>query len=327
MVRGLAAAFSAAAALAVLAAMAVGWFVWSFAQPGPLPEDTVVEIPRGAGVRAIAERLFDQGVIDDPRLFRWGVRVYGRDRDLRAGEYEFPAGVSAKNAMQIVASGDTIAYFVTIAEGLTSVEIVAQLRNDDRLTGEIVETPAEGTLLPETYRIHRGDDRAELIDRLAQAMSEALDELWPLRVPDLPLSSPQEAVALASIVERETGMADERRLVAGVFVNRLRLGMRLEADPTVIYALTEGQAPLGRDLRRGDLDVESPYNTYRVAGLPPGPIANPGRASLAAVLDPEETDYIFFVADGTGGHAFASTLAEHNRNVAAWRRIRREQSQ
>ena len=227
--------------------------------------------------------------------------------------------------MRIIASGRSIAYPITVAEGLTSAEVVTLLQEDARLTGDIAGTPPEGTLLPETYRVHRGDDRQALLDRMQQSMRETMDELWPGRAADLPYETREQALVLASIIEKETAVPEERGVVAGVFVNRLRRGMRLETDPTVIYALTEGRGPLGRRLLRADLDVDSPYNTYRVAGLPPGPIANPGRASIAAALNPEETDYLYFVADGSGGHAFARTLREHNRNVAAWRRSRRSQ--
>ena len=325
MVRTLAGIFAGLFALFVLLAAAVGWFFWRIERPGPLTEDAVVTIPRGAGVATIADLLHDAGVVGSDLDFRIAVRVRGLDRDLRAGEYLFPAGISTAAAMQIIASGRGLAYAVTVAEGLTSAEVARLLQEESRLTGEIADTPSEGSLLPETYQFQRGDDRQVLVDRMQQAMRDTLEDLWPDRAADLPFDTPEEAVILASIIEKETGVPEERELIAGVFVNRLRRGMRLETDPTVIYALTGGEGPLGRALRRSDLDVDSPYNTYRIAGLPPGPIANPGRASIAAALNPATTDYIFFVADGTGGHAFARTLREHNRNVAAWRRVQRSQ--
>ena len=325
MVRALAGVFAGLFGLCVLLAAAIGWFLWHIDQPGPLREDAIVLIPRGAGVAAIADQLQEVGVVDDRLGFRVAVRAHGLDRTLRAGEYLFPAGVSIADAMRIIASGRSIAYPITVAEGLTSAEVVTLLQEDARLTGDIAGTPPEGTLLPETYRVHRGDDRQALLDRMQQSMRETMDELWPGRAADLPYETREQALVLASIIEKETAVPEERGLVAGVFVNRLRRGMRLETDPTVIYALTEGRGPLGRRLLRADLDVDSPYNTYRVAGLPPGPIANPGRASIAAALNPAETDYLYFVADGSGGHAFARTLREHNRNVAAWRRSRRSQ--
>jgi len=227
-----------------------------------------------------------------------------------------------QQALRIVVSGQTVTRTLTIPEGLTSREIVARLRQAPGLTGEIAEVPDEGDLLPETYHYERGDSRSELMARMREAMDRTLDALWPERAEDLPFDSRLEAVTLASIVEKETAVPDERALVAGVFVNRLARGMRLQSDPTVRYALTEGEAELGRPLTRADWRIDHPYNTYQNAGLPPGPIANPGRDALEAALNPADTDYLYFVADGSGGHAFAKTLREHNRNVAEWRKVR-----
>ena len=217
-------------------------------------------------------------------------------------------------------------YRVTVSEGVTSWQVIDALARAEFLAGEAPEVPAEGTLAPDSYEVAEGADRAELVQRMIEAQQERLAAAWAGRDPDLPFDTPEEALTLASIVEKETGVAAERGQVASVFVNRLRDGMRLQTDPTVIYGITNGEGILGRGLRQSELERETPYNTYRIDGLPPGPIANPGEASLRAALNPDETDYLFFVADGTGGHAFARTLDEHNRNVAEWRRIEAEQA-
>jgi UPF0755 protein len=307
---------------AVGAGLLYSWGHQRFTGPGPLDERTVVLIERGSGLEAIARQLTQEGVIRSPLLFRVGARVTGQATRLKAGEYEFPAKVSPQQALQIVVSGRTVARSLTIPEGLTSHEVVARIREAPALAGEIAEVPDEGTLLPETYHYQRGDSREELLQRMRDSMNRTLAELWPERAQDLPYDSKQAAVTLASIVEKETAVPDERALVAGVFVNRLERGMRLQSDPTVRFALTEGEEDLGRALTRADWRVDHPYNTYRISGLPPGPIANPGRAALEAALNPADTEYLYFVADGTGGHAFAKTLREHNRNVADWRRVR-----
>jgi UPF0755 protein len=304
------------------------WAHQKFHAPGPAAAATVVLIDRGLGVRAIADRLAAAEVIDEPLVFAAGVRVYGEGRPLRAGEYEFAAHLSMRDVMEKMIAGDTLVHRLTIPEGRTSTEIVALVAAADALEGPVPESiPTDGTLLPETYFYSRGDTRAQLLERMGKAMRTALDELWAGRAEDLPLQTPEEAVILASIVEKETGVASERPRVASVFYNRLALGMPLQSDPTVIYALTGGDGPLDRALTRADLQVASPFNTYQNAGLPPGPIANPGRASLQAVLNPVSTKYLYFVADGSGGHAFAETLEEHNRNVAAWRRLQQQQTQ
>lgn len=307
---------------AVGAGLLYSWGHQRFTGPGPLDERTVVLIERGSGVEAIARQLTQEGVIRSPLLFRVGARVTGQAKRLKAGEFEFPAEVSPERALQIIVSGRTVARTLTIPEGLTSREVVARIREAPALTGQIAEVPDEGTLLPETYHYERGDSRADLLQRMQASMDRTLAELWPQRAQDLPYDTKQAAVTLASIVEKETAVPDERALVAGVFVNRLERGMRLQSDPTVRYALTEGEEDLGRPLTRADWRVEHPYNTYRISGLPPGPIANPGRAALEAALNPADTEYLYFVADGSGGHAFAKTLREHNRNVAEWRKVR-----
>jgi UPF0755 protein len=291
-----------------------------FAAPGPARETKIVMLPKGASLGYIAELLAYEGVIRSPLMFRLAVRLEGRARDLMAGEYEIPARASPRDVLALLVEGRTLVHRLTVPEGLTSAEIVALVRASDVLGGEVGPVPPEGSLLPETYHLSRGDGRTALIQRMKDDMAAALAELWAARDAGLPLASKDEAVILASIVEKETGVPAERPLIAGVFFNRLARGMPLQSDPTVVYALTQGTGPLGRALTRADLKIESPYNTYRVAGLPPGPIANPGRAALRAVFKPAVTDALYFVADGTGGHAFAATLEEHNRNVAKWRK-------
>ena len=309
---------------AVIAGFAGVWAWSEFTRPGPLAADTTVVIPRGSGMETISHRLYDAGVIADPRLLALGAKVTGQARRLKAGEFAFPAAVSPQGALDILESGVTVVRRVTVAEGLSSQQVVAVLEAADGLEGEIDEVPLEGTLLPETYHFAYGDDRADILARMRSEMDQTVKTLWESRAPDLPIASPQEAVVLASIVEKETGVAAERPLVASVFVNRLNKGMRLQSDPTVAYGIAGG-AGLNRPLSRADLKGETAYNTYVIEGLPPGPIANPGAAALAAVLQPAQTEYLYFVADGTGGHAFAKTLAEHNRNVRAWRQHQRKQ--
>jgi UPF0755 protein len=314
-------------ALVVLAVLALGGGWWLLERyldaPGPLAEEQVIDFPRGSGLARIATRLEAAGVIEDARLFRVATRVVGRDRRLRAGEFRIPARVSPRGVLDILESGQIVLHALTIPEGLSTVEALTVVERHPVLVGDMPEPlPGEGELLPETYMFARGTTRAEIIERMRGDMARLLAELWANRQEGLPLSSPEEALILASVIEKETAVPEEYRLVAGVFVNRLRRGMLLQTDPTVIYAVTRGAGPLGRQLLRRDLEIDDPYNTYRYAGLPPGPIANPGRGALEAALDPADTDYLYFVADGTGGHAFARTLDEHNRNAARWRRIR-----
>ena len=310
-------------AVAIVGVGAVySWAVSEFEAAGPLDARKVVLIERGAGLPAIARQLADAGVIENPLIFRFGARVNDQATRLKAGEFAFPASVSPRGALEIIVSGRTVARTLTVPEGLTSLEIVSLVRSAEAMTGEVDAVPPQGSLLPETYHYRHGDSRAELVQRMKRSMTETLDELWPGRADDLPYDTREAAVTLASIVEAETAVPDERALVAGVFVNRLERGMRLQSDPTVRYALTEGERELERPLTRQDWKVDHPYNTYQNAGLPPGPINNPGREALAAALNPADTDYLYFVADGSGGHAFAKTLREHNRNVAEWRKVR-----
>ncbi len=298
--------------------------------PGPLAAPALVTVEKGQGVSAITRQLAEKNIIANPLLFRIAARLTEKHTALKAGEYSFPAGVSLKTVLEMLESGAVYQRQFTVPEGLTSWQVVQLLNGNDALEGTIKEIPAEGSLLPETYNFVYGASRQEKIAQMQAAMTRTLDELWEKKGDNAPLLSRAEVVILASIVEKETAVPEERRRVAGVFVNRLKKGMKLQTDPTVIYALTEGRiqdngkGPLGRRLLIKDLQAESPYNTYKYPGLPPGPIANPGRASLAAVLNPEKHDYLYFVASGDGGHAFAKTLAEHNANVAKWRKIRRE---
>jgi len=315
-------------ALALIAGvMAWGGWTWlntQFEAAGPGGAEETVQLPRGSGLIAISNQLEREGLISDARIFRLMVTVDGGDRDLKAGEFAIPEGASMARIYEILRDGDTIQYPVTVAEGLTSAMIVRILDASPVLTGEIAAVPAEGSLLPETYMVDRGTSRQAVLDRMASAQSSLLDELWPQRADDLPYETPQEAITIASIVEKETGVGAERPLVAAVFVNRLRRGMMLQSDPTIIYGISQGE-PLGRGIFRSELDNDAnPYNTYHFTGLTPTPIANPGEAAIRAVLDPPDSGYLFFVADGTGGHAFSETYAEHNRNVANWRRIERQ---
>lgn len=310
---------------AVVALAIAAWVIDSYQEPGPLEHQAAVVIPKGASLTDIANQLADAGVVDDPLVMRIGALLEGAGAALQAGEYAFPKHVSMQDAVAILRSGRTAARRVTIPEGLTVRQIASVLGETEGLDGRLDALPPEGSLLPETYHISLGDKRSDLVARMTESMEQALTEMWASRSPNLPLASPREALILASIVEKESAMPEERPRIAGVFINRLRKAMPLQADPTVVYAVSKGTGRLNRPLTRVDLQVESPYNTYLNNGLPPGPISNPGRASLAAVLTPLETDELYFVADGTGGHAFSRTLEEHNRNVAKWRQFLRQQ--
>ena len=303
------------------------WFDQQARDPGPLQSETTIVIPRGSGVGAIADQLADAGVINDPLLMVLRVRWRGEGRQLKAGEYVFVPALSLDDVISHLSEGRTVVHKISVPEGLTTAAVLDLVAAADGLTGEIETWPDEGTLLPETYHFQLGDSRATVVERMTAAMTGTLEELWQGRDPAIPLASPAEAVILASIVEKETGVPEERAHIAGVFYNRLARGMPLQSDPTVIFALTEGKDDLGRALTRADWEYDHPYNTYRNAGLPPGPIANPGFDAIYAVLHPLETDNLYFVADGTGGHAFARTLDEHNDNVAAYREWLRSQEE
>jgi len=292
-----------------------------FEAPGPLAEDKMVNIPRGLGIRDIADLLQREGVIDQPYVFMGGVIALKARGELKYGEYQFTKNSSVADVVDTITEGKVIQHAVTVPEGLTSEQIVARLLENDGLAGQIKEIPREGTLLPETYRFTRGMTREQIIQRMQQAHRRVLQEVWERRMQDLPVKTPEQLVTLASIVEKETGRPDERTRVAAVFVNRLKSRMRLQSDPTIIYGLTGGKGSLGRPILRSEIEQPTPYNTYVVDGLPPGPIANPGRASLEAAANPARTKELYFVADGTGGHVFSENYTEHQKNVARLRGI------
>jgi UPF0755 protein len=292
-----------------------------FEAPGPLAEDKMVNIPRGLGIRDIADLLQREGVIDQPYVFMGGVIALKARGELKYGEYQFTKNSSVADVVDTITEGKVIQHAVTVPEGLTSEQIVARLLENDGLAGQIKEIPREGTLLPETYRFTRGMTREQIIQRMQQAHRRVLQEVWERRMQDLPVKTPEQLVTLASIVEKETGRPDERTRVAAVFVNRLKSRMRLQSDPTIIYGLTGGKGSLGRPILKSEIEQPTPYNTYVVDGLPPGPIANPGRASLEAAANPARTKELYFVADGTGGHVFSENYTEHQKNVARLRGI------
>ena len=314
--------------LAVVAAAAIGgaylWFEKSIFKDGPLQEPARVLIERGSGLSTVARQLESAGVVEQARMFQAYVMMEGKETALQAGEYQFPAGDSMEEVLDRLVRGETMRHQIVFPEGLTSHTILAALAEAADLSGDVPAEVPEGSLLPAAYDFTYGESRTAIIKRMQKAMDDAVAEAWESRADGLPLKSPEEMVTLASIVEKETGLSGERAKVAGVFINRLNKGMKLQSDPTTIYAVTRGKGPLGRGLRKSELRKKDPYNTYHIAGLPPGPIANPGREALMAVAQPEETDALYFVADGTGGHAFARTLAEHNRNVREWRKIEKQ---
>lgn len=312
-------AFSLVLALG-LAVLAVG--VSAIRSPGPSTADTLVVLPRGSGLNTIAAVLHRERVVAHPQMFALYVRLTGDADALRAGEYRFPAGITAAEVASQLVDGRTHKRRLTVPEGFTTERVLSLVAEAPALAGEVPRTIAQGALLPETYQYEWGDTRAGLLARMQAAQSQLLASLWAARAPGLPLQTVEQAVILASIVERETGVASERARVAGVFHNRLRRGMRLQSDPTVEYGLKLRGRPDGVALTRDDLEADHPYNTYRINGLPPGPIANPGRAALEAVLHPADTNELYFVADGNGGHAFAATIDEHNRNVVRYRATR-----
>jgi UPF0755 protein len=316
--------------LALVLAVAAGVYAWGYSQfnqPGPLSVKKTVIIPRGAGVDRIAHLLKQSGIIKSPVVFVVGVRLQRIGKGLQAGEFSFVPKMSPRDVAAHLRNGKTVLRRITIPEGLSISEILTHIRRADGFRGDVMQAmaTAEGALLPETYYFSYGDNRKSIIRRMLKDMKSTLNRLWAVRAPGLPLSTSQDALILASIVEKETAVGHERAKIAGVFINRLRKGMPLQSDPTVLYALTKGTRDLGRALTRTDLAFDSPFNTYRRKGLPPGPICNPGKAAIEAVLHPAQTDALYFVANGKGGHAFARTLKEHNRNVARWRKWQREQ--
>jgi UPF0755 protein len=307
----------------VALAVGVGFYVGKqrFEAPGPLAQDKVVNIPRGLGIRDISDLLVREGVIDQPWVFIGGVLVLKARGDLKHGEYQFSKNASLADVVDTIVENKVVQHVLTIAEGLTSEQIVARLLETDALSGQIKEIPREGTLLPETYKFTRGMAREQLIQRMSQAHRHLLQEVWEHRMPDLPVKTPEQLVTLASIVEKETGKPEERSRVAAVFVNRLKNRMRLQSDPTIIYGLTGGKGTLGRPILKSEIEQPTPYNTYVIDGLPPGPIANPGRASLEAAANPARTKDLYFVADGNGGHVFSESYEQHQKNVARLRAI------
>jgi UPF0755 protein len=300
------------------------WGAERLHEPGRLSADKVVYIAPGTDFPDIVAQLESDGVIDNPLVFNLAVMIEGHRSKIKAGEYLFKQNASMHDVIDMLVSGRQVLHKVTIPEGLTSEQIVESLRKNDALLGDIREMPKEGSLLPETYSVPRGMARAELIRRMQQDEKKLVEQIWAHRTSGLLLRSPYELVTLASIVEKETGKADERPHVAAVFLNRLQKRMRLQSDPTIVYGIVGGKGTLGRPILRADVDRPTPYNTYAIDGLPPGPIANPGRAALEAVANPSHTADLYFVADGTGGHVFAATLEQHARNVQHWRQIEKE---
>lgn len=308
------------------AAFGVGWW-WeaqNFVAPGPAPAATMVVVEPGTSLTGVSQKLESAGAIENRWLFRLGALRRHEAAALKAGEYAIPAHASMAEIVDMIVHHRVLQHRITIAEGLTSDMVVGVLRADPALTGD-VSTPPEGSLLPETYLYERGTTRADILDRMRRAQAALLGQLWPARKADLPFENERQAVVLASIVEKETAIPSERPRIAAVFLNRLRLHMRLESDPTIIYGLTKG-VPLGHGLRESELKEPNPYSTYQIDGLPPTPICNPGKDAIAAVLNPPGSEELYFVADGSGGHVFAKTLAEHQKNVAAWRKVEREQN-
>jgi len=297
-----------------------------FYADGPKSEQTAFIVERGASLASVAQKLENAKLISDRWTFQFGAMAQRQQSSIRAGEFKIAAYSSMADILKEITQGRPISYSITIPEGFTSWQVVEKLNKAPNLVGKIVDIPAEGSLLPDTYSFERGDERQKVLDQMSAAMRTQLAKIWAQREPDLPISSPGELVILASIVEKETGVASERALVARVFINRLNRGMRLQSDPTIIYGITNGKGQLSRGLRRSEIANKTPYNTYQIDGLPVGPITNPGVGALVAVARPAKSNALYFVADGSGGHAFANSYAEHQRNVARWRQVEREQA-
>lgn len=312
--------------LAITAGMAFYFGKQRFEAQGPTLEATSFIVPKGAGIGEISQSLERKGLISDARIFNWATKAYKAEKLLKAGEYEIKAGASMSDILATLRTGKSVLYSLTIPEGLTVDQIWSRIKAHEALTGDMPEVlPAEGTLMADTQRFSRGTTRTEMVAKLKNDQQKLVDEIWARRTTDLPINDITEFVTLASIVEKETGQSDERSRVAGVFVNRLKQGIRLQSDPTIIYGIYGGKGkPADVPIRRSDLDKQTIYNTYQIDGLPPTPIANPGRAALEAVANPSKTQDLYFVADGSGGHAFAKTLEEHNENVARWRIIEKK---
>ena len=320
------AVFTALVLVLVIAGGAVVFGKSRFEAPGPLQEDKIVIIPPRSGMMEIADLLKREGVVDaHPLVFIGGVFALKARSDLKAGEYLFPKHASIKDVVETIVDGKVVQHQITIPEGLTSEQIVARLLENDILSGNVKDVPKEGSLLPDSYHFHRGFTREQMIQRMRQVQERLVREVWDRRNPDLPIKTPEQLVILASIVEKETGKAEERTRIAAVLTNRLKQKMKLQSDPTIIYGLVFGKGALGHPLTKSEIAQPTPYNTYVIDGLPPGPIANPGRASIEAAANPARTKELYFVADGTGGHAFAETYDQHMKNVARLRAIEHEQ--
>ncbi len=309
-------------AAALLGLGVLGWFFGGWYVPGPLVKDTAFVVPDGSSLNSIAAKLEADGAIESASAFRLRARILAGGAPIKAGEFLLPKGASPSRILHIIQGDEVLRRFVTIPEGMPSIMVYERLMAHPGLTGSI-DVPPEGSVLPDTYEVAKGESRQAVLLRMQTAMQRTLAELWAKRGEDIAVKSPQEAVTLASIVEKETGKSDERKVVAGLYSNRLRQGIMLQADPTIIYPITKGK-PLGRRIRQSEIQAVNAYNTYSMTGLPKGPITNPGKASIEAVLNPARTDALYMVADGTGGHQFSSTLEEHNANVERWYAIRKE---
>ena len=292
-----------------------------FVAEGPLENSTETLIEKGKSLRKIAKQLYREGIIASPSIFELGVRASGQGDKIKAGEYSIPRHASSKMVMNILTSGNTYIRRLVVPEGLTSEQVVDLMNHAKGLVGDVVQVPKEGTLLPDTYHYSYGDTKEGMIERMKNAMESTLESLWVERDPNISLKTPKEAVVMASIIEKETSRNSERAHIASVFYNRMKQGIRLQSDPTVIYAVTDGHVDQMKRVTYKDLKFQSPYNTYVIYGLPRAPISNPGRASIEAVLHPMSTKDIYFVADGTGGHVFSPTYKEHQTNVKNWRQI------
>ncbi|GAB5350448.1 endolytic transglycosylase MltG [Qipengyuania sp. 483] len=315
----------AAGAVVLLGLAGLIWFASGWYGSAEVEEDTSFIVPQGSTLTAVAGLLADEGLIDSSDSFLLRAKILGSGDPVQAGEFLIPAGASASQILDTFQNGQVIRRFVTVPEGLPSIMVWERLMAEDLLTGE-VPVPEEGSVLPDTYDFERGESRASVVARMQAAMDKYLAQAWADRSTNAVVKSPEEAIILASVVEKETGVPEERRMVAGALSNRVRIGMSLGADATTIYPITKGK-PLGRRIKISELRDKNPYNTRAIAGLPIGPITNPGREAIAAVLDPAETKALYYVADGSGGHVFAETLDQHNRNAAAWRKLRRERGE
>ena len=312
-------------AAAVLLAAIAGNFIHGWTADGPLERETTVVIKPGSSITAAAQQLEKGGVVKSADAFVSRAKLFGASSTIKAGEFVIPAQASNSDILSILTGGKTVQRMVTIPEGMPSIMVYERINANDRLTGSI-NVPAEGSVLPDSYAFDKNEPRAIVLKRMQDAMTKTMSELWPKRSPDAVVKTPLEALTLASIVEKETALKSELRMVAGVYSNRLRTGMMLQADPTIIYPITQGK-PLGRRIRQSEIRDVNDYNTYAMTGLPKRPIANPSRAAIEAVLNPEKTRYYYFVADGKGGHVFAETLEGHNANVKKWYALRRQRGE